>query len=117
MFSITNSACSTSKRHCRRASAAKSPMAAESSSIPLTTWASAGVADEVASEEFSEAELDSTVLTQVHDALARIEAGTFGTCIVDGGPIEEKRLDALPWTPYCLKHARRLDTASKTSTM
>jgi RNA polymerase-binding transcription factor len=43
----------------------------------------------------------------VRDALQRIEDGTFGKCIVDGGPIEEKRLEAIPWTPYCLKHERQ----------
>jgi hypothetical protein len=30
-----------------------------------------------------------------------VDNGTFGTCLVDGGPIEEKRLDAAPWTPRC----------------
>ena len=67
----------------------------------------ASLADEEASEKFTEAEADSTVLTQVRDALARIADGTFGKCTVDGGPIEKKRLDAVPWTPFCLKHERR----------
>src|SRR5437773_6321747 len=67
----------------------------------------ASVADEAASGKFSEAEADSTVLSQVRDALTRIEDGTFGKCIVDDGPIEKKRLDAVPWTPYCLKHERQ----------
>jgi DnaK suppressor protein len=66
----------------------------------------AGAADEAASEDFTEAEMDSTVLQQVRDALGRIDAGEFGRCVVDGGPIEESRLDAMPWTPYCLKHQR-----------
>jgi DnaK suppressor protein len=64
----------------------------------------ASVADEAASADFAEAEADSTVLEQVRDALRRIDEGTFGKCIVDGGPIEPNRLDAVPWTPYCLKH-------------
>src|SRR5437660_12251224 len=62
------------------------------------------MADEAASEAVSEAELDATVLQQVRDALRRIDEGTFGRCVVDGGPIEAKRLEAVPWTPYCLKH-------------
>jgi DnaK suppressor protein len=79
----------------------------------------ASVADEVASEEFTEAEHDAAVLQQVRDALGRVENGTFGTCIVDGGPIEEQRLEAVPWTPYCLKHAQGLEAAaaSRTPTM
>ena len=72
----------------------------------------ASVADEVASEEFTEAEHNADVLQQVRDALGRVEDGTFGTCSVDGGPIEEQRLEAVPWTPYCLKHAKRLEGAA-----
>jgi RNA polymerase-binding transcription factor len=78
----------------------------------------AGLADELASEEFGDADRDSIVLKQVHDALARVDNGTFGTCLVDGGPIEEKRLDAVPWTPYCLEHEQLLEaSASKTPTL
>ena len=73
----------------------------------------ASVADEGESEEFTEAELDATVLQQVRDALDRIDKGTFGRCIVDSGPIEEKRLEAVPWTPYCLKHQTLLEAASR----
>jgi len=81
--------------------------------------ADASVADEVASEEFTGAEHNSDVLQQVRDALGRVEDGTFGTCIVDGGPIEEQRLEAVPWTPYCLKHAQSLEVgaASRTPTL
>ena len=81
--------------------------------------ADASVADETASEHFVEAELDSVGLEQVRDALKRIEAGTFGTCVVDGGPIEPKRLEAVPWTAYCLKHQQALEAAagSKTPTL
>ena len=79
----------------------------------------ASVADEVASEEFTEAEHNSDVLQQVRDALGRVADGTFGTCIVDGGPIEEQRLEAVPWTPYCLTHVQRLEVtaSSKTPTL
>ena len=69
------------------------------------------VADEAMSEEFTEAELDSTVLQQIRDALQRIEKHTYGKCAVDGKPIEEKRLKAMPWTPYCLKHQKLMEAA------
>src|SRR3954462_2382438 len=72
----------------------------------------ASVAGEVAPEQFTEAEHDATVLQQVRDALNRIADGPFGTCIVDGGPIEAERLEAGPWAPYCLKHATRLEAAA-----
>jgi len=75
--------------------------------------ADASVSSEAESEQFTAAELDATVLTQVRDALRRIEDGTFGYCVVDGAPIEEKRLEAVPWTPYCLKHQALLEAASR----
>ena len=76
----------------------------------------ASVADEAASEAFTEAEHNSTVLKQVRDALGRVADGTFGKCIVDGGPIEERRLEAVPWTPYCLKHEERLEAEASLKT-
>jgi DnaK suppressor protein len=63
-----------------------------------------GSTDELKEEQFAEAEADRTVLNQVRDALKRVDSGTFGVCVVDGEPIEEARLEAMPWTPYCLKH-------------
>ena len=71
------------------------------------------VVDEAESEDFSAAELDATILRQVRDALHRIEDGTYGRCLVDGGPIETKRLNAVPWAPYCIKHQRLLEAATK----
>jgi DnaK suppressor protein len=73
----------------------------------------ASVADESESEDFTEAELDATILQQVEEALRRLEDGTYGQCIVDGGLIERKRLDAVPWTPYCLRHLKLLEAASR----
>ena len=65
----------------------------------------ASVANEVAAEKFTEAEMDSHTLSMIRAALGRVSEGTFGKCVVDGGAIEIKRLDAVPWTPYCLRHA------------
>lgn len=67
------------------------------------------VTEETRSEYLTVAEGDSSTLDMVQAALARIEAGTFGLCIVDAKPIEAKRLEALPWTPYCLKHQAELE--------
>ena len=76
----------------------------------------ASLADEDESVAFTEGELDDTVLQQVREALGRIEDGTFGRCVVDGAPIEPKRLDAMPWTPYCLKHQQLLEAAARPRT-
>jgi DnaK suppressor protein len=74
------------------------------------------VADEGESEDFTEAELDAAMLQQVGDALQRIENGTFGRCVVDGEPIEPNRLEAVPWTPYCVKHQKLLEAVSRPRT-
>jgi len=57
-------------------------------------------------EELAIADAEWSTLGQVRDALKRIEDGTFGRCLVDGGPIEVERLRAIPWTPTCARHAR-----------
>jgi DnaK suppressor protein len=67
-------------------------------------WSDASVRDDENDSQLQEEDIDLTTLNQVRNALKRIEDGTFGQCLVDGGPIEEKRLRAIPWTPYCLKH-------------
>src|SRR5579871_4652709 len=79
----------------------------------------ASVADERASEEFAEAQQNADLLQAVRDALGRVADGTFGRCVVDGGPIEENRLEAVPWTRYCLNHAkgREATASSRTPTM
>jgi DnaK suppressor protein len=46
-------------------------------------------------------------LRDVDRALAKIEAGTYGTCERCGQPIAPERLEALPWAVLCIKHAQR----------
>jgi RNA polymerase-binding protein DksA len=47
------------------------------------------------------------VLGEIDGALARIEAGTFGTCEACGEPIGEDRLEALPWATLCIEDKRK----------
>lgn len=44
-------------------------------------------------------------LAAIDAALGRIEAGTYGLCAVCGDAIAAGRLEARPWTPYCITHA------------
>jgi DnaK suppressor protein len=44
-------------------------------------------------------------LAQIDAALARIAAGRFGICEICGEEIAEGRLEARPWTPYCIRHS------------
>jgi DnaK suppressor protein len=46
-------------------------------------------------------------LELVEAALARIEAGTFGTCTNCGKPIAAERLEALPWAAWCIDCQRK----------
>ncbi len=46
-------------------------------------------------------------LVQVNAALRRIEEGEYGSCIECGELIDEKRLNAVPFTAYCIDHAPR----------
>jgi len=48
-------------------------------------------------------------LEQVDAALARLDAGTFGTCIRCGRAIAAERLEALPWAAHCIDCRRELD--------
>jgi RNA polymerase-binding protein DksA len=41
-------------------------------------------------------------LELVTEALARLDGGTFGTCVRCGRPISPDRLEALPWAARCI---------------
>ena len=43
------------------------------------------------------------LLNRIESSLERIRSGTFGECIACGEQIPRKRLDAMPWTEYCLQ--------------
>jgi DnaK suppressor protein len=42
------------------------------------------------------------LLVLVEGALSRIENGTFGDCLSCGQEISAKRLNAVPWSRYCI---------------
>lgn len=44
-------------------------------------------------------------LVQIDAALARMEEGSYGVCAVCGTEIPVGRLEARPWTAYCIEHA------------
>lgn len=48
-------------------------------------------------------------LSLVHLALERIDEGSYGECLQCGTTIGEKRLDALPWTPYCIHCQEKIE--------
>ena len=60
--------------------------------------------------DYSLEENSETVLREIDAALQRIEDGTYGVCEGCGKPIEEERLEAIPWTRLCIDDARKQAT-------
>lgn len=46
---------------------------------------------------------DRQLLESIDAALERIEEGQYGKCANCGAPIQEKRLEAVPWARHCLR--------------
>ena len=46
---------------------------------------------------------ESSLLRSVRGALARIADGSYGICLHCEEEIKPKRLDAVPWTKYCIR--------------
>jgi DnaK suppressor protein len=44
-------------------------------------------------------------LADIERALAKMDEGTYGLCEQCGEPIAEARLEAMPATRFCIKHA------------
>ena len=78
------------------------------SNVPLHM---ADVGTENYDQEFTMSliENDQDTLGQIHDALGRIEDGSFGKCEECGHPIAKPRLQALPYTKHCIECARALE--------
>jgi DnaK suppressor protein len=51
---------------------------------------------------FSLSDAERTLLMQIEEAFTRIKNETFGVCANCNNVIGEKRLTAVPWTPYCI---------------
>jgi DnaK suppressor protein len=51
---------------------------------------------------FGQTDVDRTTLQLIEDALARIKGGRYGLCVSCEEEIQQKRLEAVPWTRHCL---------------
>ncbi len=56
---------------------------------------------------------EGEVLNQIEGALERIEDGDYGSCVECSGRIPKMRLKAIPYTPYCVKCASQIESASR----
>jgi DnaK suppressor protein len=52
---------------------------------------------------FSQSTSERNTLKLIEEALGRIQDGSYGECLNCGEDIQQKRLDAIPWAPYCIK--------------
>jgi DnaK suppressor protein len=79
-------------------------------------WGDESVGDAEREEQFGVADMEWSTLRQVQAALKRIDAGTFGKCVVDHLPISERRLKEVPWTRFCLKCQQEQEVTRGTRT-
>jgi RNA polymerase-binding protein DksA len=65
---------------------------------------SEGLEKELALERAQE-----SILNAVNEALDRVSAGTYGKCVECGKRIGRERLEAVPYTAYCVDCERALE--------
>jgi len=58
----------------------------------------------------SDTERDQLML--IDEALRRVDKGDFGLCQLCSQEISRKRLNALPWTPYCINCQEKAEKES-----
>jgi DnaK suppressor protein len=80
-----------------------------SGAAEVRDYTDAATASQGTSEAFEEGSIASQTLEEVQDALRRMEDGSYGKCTVCGREIPPARLEAIPWTPYCLEDQEKLD--------
>ena len=62
-------------------------------------------------QEFALGLMDSErkMLGEIYDALKRMDAGSYGICEGTQKPISKARLEASPWSRYCIEYARMVE--------
>jgi RNA polymerase-binding transcription factor DksA len=53
---------------------------------------------------------EQEILRDVDEALGRIQDGTYGQCLRCEQAIDAQRLDAIPFTPYCVRCAAEVES-------
>jgi DnaK suppressor protein len=59
---------------------------------------------------FSQGTSGHEQLSLIRLALERLDDGSYGDCIHCGKTIGIKRLEALPWTPYCIECQEKIES-------
>lgn len=86
----------------------RSEASGDLSSMPLHM---ADVGSDNFEQEFTLSLLQSEegTLEQIEGALERIEEGVYGLCVECDAKIAKARLNALPYTPFCIKCASKIE--------
>lgn len=81
---------------------------------PMTYGSQAAAASQVFAQQRDLAlrERADQQLVLVDEALARLDAGTFGACVRCGRPVGVERLEALPWAARCID-CQRIDARDR----
>ena len=58
---------------------------------------------------FSQSDNERVQLHLVEDAIARLSNADFGVCEACGEPVQQKRLEAVPWTQHCIECQEKQD--------
>jgi DnaK suppressor protein len=56
---------------------------------------------------------EEDTLEMIEGALERIEEGTYGRCVGCDGVVPKTRLNAIPYTPVCIKCAESRDASTR----
>ncbi|MBV8070006.1 MAG: TraR/DksA family transcriptional regulator [Acidobacteriaceae bacterium] len=77
--------------------------------------------DQVTSDQGEATALEETsnlsdTLSQVRAALQRLHNGEYGRCVDCGREIKLARLEAVPWTPYCIDDQQKHDNQRRVNT-
>ncbi len=83
--------------------------ARESKTAEVEDPIDAVISSEAKATAFGGSNIAADTLKEVDAALQRIETGEYGVCIDCGEQIEAKRLEAVPWTRYCLADQEKHD--------
>jgi len=78
-----------------------------SAEVETTEEATQDIADKAVSSYtreflYSLTDGERGTLLRIDEALGRIDLGTYGSCLNCHTAMTEKRLNAVPWAPYCL---------------
>lgn len=58
---------------------------------------------------FHQSNNDRQLLQLVEEALNRIREGNYGECVNCGNELNAKRLEAVPWTRYCINCQEKVE--------